>query len=209
MAAEVLNHLDVDTGFHQPRSKGVTQGVATEIGQKNRVLLARVQLSPIAVPNDAPQSLVQCTLMLYSTKTVDKDKIIIAVNAGGAMGVGQPLIFLFHQKGFFYLRQHRNLARTRFGLGTVDIEGAACIFNLLPVVIVDQRMVNSNDFFFKINIFPYALKLNRYIPISATIFHQESVAQRLLNYVDSTILTLSQDQMPEASLEELLFRIAR
>ena len=68
VTAEVLNHLDVNTGLHQPRSKGVTQGVAAEIGQKNRVLLARVQLSLIAVPDDAPQSLVQCTLMLYRTK---------------------------------------------------------------------------------------------------------------------------------------------
>ena len=58
MAAEVLNHLDVDTGFHQSCSESVPQGVAAEIGQQDRVLLAGVQLSLIAVPDDAPQSLV-------------------------------------------------------------------------------------------------------------------------------------------------------
>jgi len=81
--------------------------MVAEFRKYNRILFMRlIEYLKVTIPDDSAQRLIQRPLMLNITKTIDKYKITIAVNNCSAFKTTLFLTLLFHQKGFFDLREH-------------------------------------------------------------------------------------------------------
>ena len=78
MSQRILNHLDVHARFAHPGREGMPQGVAAETRQEYGAVRILRQHFIVAVPDDAPDGLVQRSLILALSKAVDKDKVRVA-----------------------------------------------------------------------------------------------------------------------------------
>ena len=79
MSQRILNHLDVHARFAHPGREGMPQGVAAETRQEYGAVRVLRQHFIVAVPDDAPDGLVQRSLMLALTKAVDKEPSTVTV----------------------------------------------------------------------------------------------------------------------------------
>lgn len=79
VSQRILNHLDVHARFAHPSREGMPQGVAAETRQEYGAVQVLRQHFIVAVPDDAPDGLVQRSLMLALTKAVDKDEVRVTV----------------------------------------------------------------------------------------------------------------------------------
>ena len=66
--------------FAHPGREGMPQGVAAETRQEYGAVRILRQHFIVAVPDDAPDGLIQRSLMLALTKAVDKDKVRVTVH---------------------------------------------------------------------------------------------------------------------------------
>ena len=87
MSQRILDHLDVHARFAHPGREGMPQGVAAETRQEHGAVRILRQHFIVAVPDDAPDGLVQRSLMLALTKAVDKDKVRVTVHRYRAAAV--------------------------------------------------------------------------------------------------------------------------
>ena len=108
------------------------QGVAAEVGQQNRILLAFLKHRIVAVPNNPSDGLIQGSLIKCAAITVQEDEIRIAVNGHLTYKPHLLLVLPFHQERFFHETQHRYLPFTGFRLGGVNIE-VNCVFDLVSL----------------------------------------------------------------------------
>lgn len=155
MSQRILNHLDVHARFAHPGREGMPQGVAAETRQEYGAVRVLRQHFIVAVPDDAPDGLVQRSLMLALTKAVDEDEVRVAIYRYGAMDLCFFLIGTFLFKGFFHEVHHRNSADTGLCFGRVAVEVAALLAAVvLTVVVVDQRVIDGDRAFLKIYIAP-------------------------------------------------------
>ena len=123
MSQRILNHLDVHARFAHPGREGMPQGMAAETRQEYGAVRILRKHFIVAVPDDAPDGLVQRSLMLALTKAVDKDKVRVTVHRYRAMDLCFFLIGTFLFKGFFHEVHHRNSADTSLCFGRVAVEG--------------------------------------------------------------------------------------
>jgi hypothetical protein len=93
------------------------QGMAAKVWQQHGVFSILFKLAIIAVPYNAAQGFIQCSLVLAVPKTVDKDKICIPVHF---LLTSNPVIFLvlpFPYKRLLHIILHWNLSSASFFLG--------------------------------------------------------------------------------------------
>ena len=148
MSQRILNHLDVHARFAHPGREGMPQGVAAETRQEYGAVRILRQHFIVAVPDDAPDGLVQRSLMLALSKAIDEDEVRIAIHRYRAMDLCFFLIGTFLFKGFFHEVHHRNSADTSLCFGRVAVEVAALLAAVvLTVVVVDQRVVDGDRAF--------------------------------------------------------------
>ena len=115
MSQRILNHLDVHARFAHPGREGMPQGVAAETRQEYGAVRVLRQHFIVAVPDDAPDGLIQRSLMLALSKAVDEDEVRVAIYRYGAMDLCFFLIGTFLFKGFFHEVHHRNGADASLG----------------------------------------------------------------------------------------------
>ena len=96
MSQRILNHLDVHARFAHPGREGMPQGVAAETRQEYGAVRILRQHFIVAVPDDAPDGLVQRSLMLALSKAVDKDEVRVAIYHYGTMDF---CFFLYADEG--------------------------------------------------------------------------------------------------------------
>ena len=149
---DLLNDLDIDVVLKQAGCESVTQGVAGEPGQQYRIF-EFCQLLVIAIPDDPPESFVECSLVLAIPKSVDEDEIRKAVHSHAALDLIELLVRFLHQQGLFYTGEHGDLPCSRFGLGRMYVEIAA-ILSVRSVVVVDKSVVHRNQIGIEVNVFP-------------------------------------------------------
>ena len=155
MSQRILNHLDVHARFAHPGREGMPQGVAAETWQKYGTVRILRQHFIVAVPDDAPDGLVQRSLMLALTKAVDKDEVRVTVHRYRAADLCFFLIGTFLFKGFFHEVHHRNGADASLRFRRVAVEVAALLTTVvLTVVVIDQRVIDGDRAFLKIHITP-------------------------------------------------------
>ena len=85
MSQCILNYLDVHTSFAHPSCECVPQSVTTETGKENGTVRIVCQHFIVAIPDDAPDGLVQRSLMLTFAKAIDKDEVRVTVHRYRAM----------------------------------------------------------------------------------------------------------------------------
>ena len=105
----------------------------------------------VTIPDNSCQRLIQRSLMLNITETIDKDKITIAVNNCSAFKTALFLILLFHHKGFFDLWEHGNYS---FSCCSFRCVYGKCTAFIISLVIVDQCMIYTDRIIFQVNIAP-------------------------------------------------------
>lgn len=122
-----------------------------ESRKRNRFFFALIQNLIITISYNAAKCFVKSSLILGITKAIDKDKICVSINYRLA---GKPYFFLilfFHDKSFFYLREHRNCSFSCFRLWSIySVSASLCT---APVKIY-KGMINADCTFFQINVFP-------------------------------------------------------
>ena len=62
------------------------QAVATEIGEQQGIALTAINHLLVAAKNDTAQRFVQCSKVLWLTKTIDEDEISIPCQCNGGGG---------------------------------------------------------------------------------------------------------------------------
>ena len=143
-----MAYLDVHARFAHPGREGMPQGVAAETRQEYGAVRILRQHFIVAVPDDAPDGLVQRSLMLALSKAVDEDEVRVTVHRYRAMNPEFLLIGTFLFKGFLHEVHHRNSADTGLCFGRVAVEVAALLAAVvLTVVVVDQRVVDGDRAF--------------------------------------------------------------
>lgn len=155
MSQRILNYLDVHTCFTHPSCECVPQSVTTETREENSTVWVFCQFFIVAVSDNASNCLVQRSLMLAFTKTVDEDEVRVTVHRYRAMNPGFLLIGTFLFKGFLHEVHHRNGTNASFCFRRVAVEVATFLASVvLTVVVVDERVIDGNRAFLKVNITP-------------------------------------------------------
>ena len=155
MSQRILNHLDIHARFAHPGRESMPQGMAAEPRQEYGAVRVLRQYFIVAVPDDAPDGLVQRSLMLALAKAVDKDEVRVAIYRYGAMDLCFFLIGTFLFKSFFHKVHHWNGTDTSLRFGRVAVEVTAFLAAVvLTMVVVDQRVIDGDRVFLKIYIAP-------------------------------------------------------
>ena len=105
----------------------------------------------ITIAHDSAQCLIQCSLMLYLSESVDEDKIRITFDMTDTNDIIFFLILFLYLKCFDNALCHWNFADTSFGFGCIDREIAAM---LITMIVIDQRMVHVDKSCLEIHITP-------------------------------------------------------
>ena len=89
--------------------------------------------------------------MLNLSISIDKDEVIISIYSPYALKPSFLLIFSLHDECLFYTVHHRDSPMPCFRLWRVDAEIAAFF---VPMVIVDERMIDGDLTFLQVHITP-------------------------------------------------------
>ena len=80
MSQSVLDHFYIYTSFTHSGGEGMPQRMAAEMGEQYCCIWILTQLGIIAVPDNSADGFVQCSKMLGTAISVDKDKIGVTVD---------------------------------------------------------------------------------------------------------------------------------
>ena len=105
----------------------------------------------ITIAHDSAQCLIQCSLMLYLSESVDEDKIRITFDMTDTNYIIFFLILFLHLKCFDNALCHRDFTDTCLGFGCIDRKIAAM---LITMIVIDQRMVHVNKSCLEIHVTP-------------------------------------------------------
>ena len=145
MTQSVLHDLDVHTRFAHSCGECMPQGVTAKVRKQNGVIFTLLEHFVAAIPDDPADGLVQRSLIKCSSIPVEEDKIRVTVDGHLALQSNELLVLALHKECFFHKSQHRHLRLTSFRLGGVDIEVASGLTVFIPVIAVDQGVVDVDN----------------------------------------------------------------
>ena len=146
----ILNDLDIHTSLTHPSGEGMPQTVTTEMRKQHGILLTSQHGFIITIANDSAKCFVECSLMLWLTKSIYENEIGIAINSCFTSNASDNLILLFLLEGFLHKLEHWNLSNTIYSLWRMNIT----VTTIHSVSVIDQRVVDINHPVFKVNITP-------------------------------------------------------